>query len=96
MILTSRVLFLSKPIIMAKGNVLIVDDNKNVLSALTILLQNEFGKVHCISNPNILLQAIREEDIDVVLLDMNFKAGINSGNEHRIIRNKKCSLPFMC
>jgi DNA-binding NtrC family response regulator len=59
----------------------VVDDNKNVLSALRILLENYFGQVTLLSSPNLLPAKLRELTPDVVLLDMNFSAGINSGNE---------------
>lgn len=66
---------------MKKGNILVVDDNKNVLSALRILLESYFQSVTLISSPNLLPSTLREVLPDVVLLDMNFSAGINSGNE---------------
>ncbi len=66
---------------MTKGNLLIVDDNKNVLTALKLFLQNEFEKVIALNNPNTLITTIQQDKIDVVLLDMNFKAGVNTGNE---------------
>lgn len=66
---------------MKKGSILIVDDNKNVLSALRILLSTYFEKVHMISSPNLLMTSLREHNPDVVLLDMNYSAGINTGNE---------------
>ena len=66
---------------MNTGCILIVDDNKNVLSALRILLENYFGSVHVLTNPNLLLSKLKEISPDVVLLDMNFSAGINTGNE---------------
>jgi DNA-binding NtrC family response regulator len=66
---------------MKTGNVLVVDDNKNVLSALRILLENYFQQVTLLSSPNQLPTKLRELTPDVVLLDMNFSAGINSGNE---------------
>ena len=62
-------------------NLLVVDDNKNVLSALRILLENYFGSVHLLTNPNLLPSKLKEVSPDVVLLDMNFSAGINTGNE---------------
>jgi len=46
-----------------------------------MLLQTEFETVFCLSNPNRLLSTIKEHNIDIVLLDMNFRAGINNGNE---------------
>jgi len=64
-----------------KGNILILDDNKSVLTALEMLIQTEFDQVFPLSNPNVLLARLQKHPIDVVLLDMNFKAGINTGNE---------------
>ena len=64
-----------------KGRILIVDDNRSVLTALEMLLQGEFSEVYTLKNPNNLISTIRQHQIDVILLDMNFKAGINTGNE---------------
>ncbi|SHF99451.1 sigma-54-dependent transcriptional regulator [Dysgonomonas macrotermitis] len=66
---------------MKSGHILVVDDNRNVLSALRILLENYFEKVTLLTTPNQLLVSLREGKPDIVLLDMNFSAGINSGNE---------------
>ncbi len=66
---------------MQSGKILIVDDNKSALSALRMLLQLEFETVVTIANPNLIRVELAREDFDVVLLDMNFSAGINSGNE---------------
>ena len=66
---------------MAKGNILIIDDNKSVLSALEILLSTQFDKVQCLSNPNLILSELSNDTYHLVLLDMNFKAGANTGNE---------------
>ena len=64
-----------------KGKILILDDNKSVLTALEMLLQTVFEHVYTLRNPNCLVSTIQKHHIDVVLLDMNFKAGINTGNE---------------
>jgi len=64
-----------------KGRLLIVDDNKSILSALEILLQDEFDEVKTIANPNQLPSLIESNEFDLVLLDMNFSAGVNTGNE---------------
>ncbi len=63
------------------SKILIVDDNKNALSALKMLLQCEFETVVTINSPNQITAELRKTDFDVVLLDMNFSAGINTGNE---------------
>jgi len=63
------------------ANILIVDDNKSVLTALEMLLQGEFSKVVTLNSPKTLISTLQQNQFDIVLLDMNFKAGINSGNE---------------
>ena len=54
------------------GTIIIVDDNKGVLTALQILLKNYFSKVVTLSSPVALSSVIREEVPEVILLDMNF------------------------
>ena len=66
---------------MKEAKILIVDDNKSILSALDLLLTGSCKKVKCLSSPNALLSELKSDSYDVVLLDMNFKAGINTGNE---------------
>jgi DNA-binding NtrC family response regulator len=66
---------------MQKGNILIVDDNRSILSTLEILLSSEFQGVTTISNPSQILSELRKKAYNLVMLDMNFSAGINSGNE---------------
>ncbi len=58
-----------------------MDDNKGILTAVRMLLEAYFEKVITISSQNLILNTLYNEDIDVVLLDMNFSAGINTGNE---------------
>jgi len=64
-----------------KGTLLIVDDNQDVLDAFSLFLENELEKVLYLNNPNLIPEQLRKNNIDIVLLDMNFSAGINSGNE---------------
>jgi DNA-binding NtrC family response regulator len=66
---------------MLDAKILVVDDNKSVLSALEILLQFEYSTVNTISNPNQISSFPNLADFDLVLLDMNFSAGVNTGNE---------------
>ena len=64
-----------------QGTILVVDDNKEILTAVQMLLGTYFEKVITISTPNKIKATLHDENIDVVLLDMNFSAGINTGNE---------------
>jgi DNA-binding NtrC family response regulator len=66
---------------MARGTVLIVDDNKSILSALEILLSPDFQTVTTLSDPNQIPTELRKKEYNLVILDMNFTSGINSGNE---------------
>ncbi len=63
------------------NKILIVDDNKSVLTALQMLVQTEFDEVIVLNNPASLISTLQSETIDIILLDMNFKSGINNGNE---------------
>jgi len=64
-----------------EGTILIVDDNQAVLNSLELFLKRKFHKIICAGNPNIIPSVIRNKAPDVVLLDMNFTAGVNTGNE---------------
>lgn len=66
---------------MKQSSILIVDDNKSVLSALELLLSGRCKKLKVLSTPNLLLNELKSDQYDVLLLDMNFSAGINTGNE---------------
>jgi len=63
------------------GKILIVDDDINVLKSLQLILSNEFELVETCRNPNTLNHLLTKQTFDAILLDMNFTAGINSGNE---------------
>jgi DNA-binding NtrC family response regulator len=63
------------------GNILLVDDNKSILSALEILLTPVFGEITSISNPNLIPSELKKKAYNLVVLDMNFSAGVNTGNE---------------
>lgn len=60
---------------------MIVDDNRSVLVAAKMLLENYFESVITTSIPDRIRSILQENEIGVILLDMNFKAGINNGNE---------------
>lgn len=63
------------------GRVLIVDDNRDVLTAIRLLLKEHVEHVQTATNPSVLTTLMRETTFDVVLLDMNFTQGVTSGKE---------------
>jgi DNA-binding NtrC family response regulator len=66
---------------MKDKKLLIIDDNQAILNSLKLLLKTEYESVKTISNPNQLLSELEKNEPDVIVLDMNFRAGINTGNE---------------
>ena len=66
---------------MKHGTLLVVDDNRNILTTVKMVTENTFERIICMTSPSGLLTLIREDHPDVVLLDMNFHSGVNNGNE---------------
>jgi len=64
-----------------EGKVLIIDDNQSVLDSLKLFLKYKFREITTLSNPNQIISRISRQEFDIILLDMNFSAGVNSGNE---------------
>jgi DNA-binding NtrC family response regulator len=67
---------------MSKARILAIDDNREILLSLRIVLSKHFAEVKCHPEPNTEAEnAIMQGDYDVVLLDMNFSPGVTSGEE---------------
>jgi len=64
-----------------RGRILIVDDDVSILRTLKLLLRDDFDLVHTISNPKFIPSEIKKQAYDVILLDMNFSIGKQSGDE---------------
>jgi len=64
-----------------RGRILIVDDDVSILRTLKLLLRDDFDLVQTISNPKFIPSEIKKQRYDVILLDMNFSIGKQSGNE---------------
>ncbi len=81
------------------GNILIVDDNPGILTALKICLQGTFEQVFTLSSPEGILKTLQQESVSIVLLDMNFSLGVNSGQEGMVwlqaIRRRHPHLPIV-
>lgn len=61
------------------GTILVVDDNPAILTAVKICLSGTFERILTLSVPDTLLTLLAQEVVDVILLDMNFVQGVNSG-----------------
>lgn len=67
--------------ILKNANILIVDDDTDVLTAVRLLLKTQAKLVVTEKNPELLRGVLRQQKFDVLLLDMNFTAAVNTGNE---------------
>lgn len=64
-----------------KARILVIDDDPDVLTAVRLLLRPEVKEVVTEKNPEQLPALLGSGEFDLVLLDMNFNASINTGNE---------------
>lgn len=81
------------------GKLLAVDDNPAILTALRLCLGGAFECVVALSDPAKILSVMERENISVVLLDMNFTLGMNTGHDGllwlRTIRKKFPHIPVV-
>lgn len=64
-----------------RANILVVDDDPDILVAVQLLLKTEAKSVMTERNPELLRSILSKETFDLILLDMNYKSKLNSGNE---------------
>jgi len=64
-----------------KGKILIIDDNEDVLFALNVLLSPYVEKVKVSTSPEKIERYMVSYQPDVILLDMNFRSDVISGQE---------------
>ncbi|MFZ6012595.1 MAG: sigma-54-dependent transcriptional regulator [Bacteroidota bacterium] len=65
---------------MIPTKILIVDDDADVLETARMFLKQEFSSVQIEENPERIPALIKATEYDVILLDMNFKKGVNDGD----------------
>ena len=66
---------------MKLGTILTCDDNADILTALDYALADTFHTIIQLTRPSELLRTMATEHTDIVLLDMNFALGTNTGRE---------------
>lgn len=64
-----------------KANILIIDDDPDVRHTARIVLKSQFSDIQVEGNPQQISYLINHNDYDVILLDMNYTAGVTSGKE---------------
>ncbi|MBO7468375.1 MAG: response regulator [Bacteroidaceae bacterium] len=83
---------------MIQAHILVIDDNILVLRSLQLVLKNYFSTVAAVSDPQLIPAIIKEGNVDVVLLDMNFSKGAMDGADgifwlNRIKRHSHLAYP---
>lgn len=63
------------------ANILVVDDQDEVLIAAKMILKRHFENVITLNDPNKIMHVIAENQIQIILLDMNFRMGYEDGKE---------------
>ncbi len=64
-----------------EAQILVIDDDADVLTAVKLLLKTEVKQVVTEKNPENILQLLGKNHFDMVMLDMNFNSAVNTGNE---------------
>jgi DNA-binding NtrC family response regulator len=64
-----------------QAQILVVDDDRGVLASLQYLLRSENYGVSCAESPAAALDALRTQDIDLALIDLNYSRDTTSGQE---------------
>ena len=61
--------------------ILIADDQSDVLAALSLLLKGERFQIQSAASPEGVLRSIESQELDVVLMDLNYARDTTSGSE---------------
>ena len=81
------------------GTILVIDDNEAILTALRYCMSGTFQRIITKSSPDSVLTILNQEVVNLVLLDMNFSIGVNTGQDGlfwlRAIRKHHPELPVV-
>jgi len=64
-----------------QAQILIVDDQEEILFSAKMILKKHFETIFTTSSPKKIISILNENEINVVLLDMNYRIGFEDGRE---------------
>ncbi len=64
-----------------QASILVIDDQEDILFSAKMLLKKHFETIYTLSNPKNVIHLLAENEIDLVLLDMNYRIGFEDGKE---------------
>ena len=63
------------------ATILVIDDQEDILFTAKMLLKKQYETIYTLNNPKNVVQLLAENEIDLVLLDMNYRIGFEDGRE---------------
>jgi len=64
-----------------QAQILVVDDQEEILFSAKMILKKHFETIFTTNSPKKIISLLSENDINVVLLDMNYRIGFEDGRE---------------
>jgi len=64
-----------------QAQILVVDDQEEILFSAKMILKKHFETIFTTNNPKKIISILNENEINVVLLDMNYRIGFEDGRE---------------
>jgi DNA-binding NtrC family response regulator len=74
-------LLLSKAIFMIEATILVIDDDDDILLSAKLFLKQHFRQVITCKSPKEINVLLSRNEIDLILLDMNYQKGASDGRE---------------
>ena len=79
-----------------RNRILIVDDDEALLTALHMFLERRQFDVTAVTNPESAIEKIRQDEFDVVLLDLNYDRDTTSGGEGLRLLDEMLAIAVEC
>jgi two-component system response regulator HydG len=70
-----------KFMLLKNAKILAIDDDQDILVAVKMLLRPEVKEIITEKNPEKIPSLLAQNQFDLILLDMNYKSSLNTGNE---------------
>ena len=67
--------------LLKNAKILAIDDDQDILVAVKMLLRPEVREIITEKNPEKIPSLLAQNQFDLILLDMNYKSSLNTGNE---------------
>jgi two-component system, NtrC family, response regulator HydG len=67
--------------LLKNARILAIDDDQDILVAVKMLLRPEVKEIITEKNPEKIPSLLAQNQFDLILLDMNYKSSLNTGNE---------------